>query len=249
MIYTPSDPPPSLLRLFFQMGGGLVLILGAILVLLTSAALTALDEAQRFDTEGVSTRGEVSRKFTETSRSGDDQLRTIHYLVVEFETQAGQGIEVERRISGLVYDETQVGQEIALWYLPADPERVAWRAGSRRENARIIQALIWAFGLLWLGSIWYIGGMAVGALRVRWYGRQSTAEVIDVRKTHVKYKRPPVYSLVWRDEEGRIGESVGRERSDLQRFRPGETIDLYHGVKRVWWAGDVGYRQNGNRHP
>ncbi|MEM6482546.1 MAG: DUF3592 domain-containing protein [Pseudomonadota bacterium] len=246
MIYTPSDPPPGILRLFLHMGGGVVLILGAVLILLTSAALTALDGAQRFESEGVNTRGEASDKYSEESRNSDGQLRTVFYLVVRFETQSGQLVEVERRISAAAYRETQLGQEIELWYLPDDPERVVWRHGAKRDDARVIQALIWAFGLLWLGSIWYIGRMAVGGLRARWYGRQSTAEVVEVQK-HARFKRPPLYHLVWRDAEGRLGSSVDRGGAELQVFHPGQEIDVYRGVKRTWWAGDVGYRDSDNR--
>ena len=53
------DPPPSLFRLFNRMGGWMVIIAGAALLLFTLISHLALQTAKRFEAEGIPARAEV----------------------------------------------------------------------------------------------------------------------------------------------------------------------------------------------
>ena len=78
--------------------------------------------------------------------------------------------------------------------------------------------------------------------RARRYGAREVAHVTEVVRTNFKVNGRPRYRLVWRDEAGREGKSLLRKPGDLEAYRNGDPVVIYQGLKRPWWAGDIGDR-------
>ena len=57
-----------------------------------------------------------------------------------------------------------------------------------------------------------------------------------------RVNKQPRFRIVWRDMQGREGQSLMHKAADVGGIRPGDTVGIYQGVKRAWWVGDVGER-------
>ena len=92
-------PPVSLFRLFWKMGGWLVLIFGVTLLLLTLIGHLSFRTAERFAGEGLPAMARVTDKYTTTSRDSDGDKVTTYWLSVEFVTQRGRTMALDDTVS------------------------------------------------------------------------------------------------------------------------------------------------------
>lgn len=235
-------PPVPIWRLFLKMGGWFGLGIGATLLVLTLIGQMFFNTARRFDTEGRPAVAVVVEKYITESTDSDGDRTITRWLDVEFTTEAGEAIATSESVGTTAYRDARKGGEIGLWYLETAPERVEITRGSNAQSARIVQIVLLAAGALWLGLVWVVGRWAVEALRARRYGACEAAEVTEVFRTSVKINNSPRYRLKWRDGAGRAGQSLLRRAEDLEGFPPGSRIRIYQGLKRAWWAGDIGDR-------
>ena len=100
-------------------------------------------------------------------------------------------------------------------------------------------------GLVWLAALWITGRWAVEALRARRYGACEMAEVTGIERSAVRVNNTPRYRLTWQDGRGRRGQSLLRKKRDVDGYGAGDRVRIYQGLKRPWWAGDIGDRAGG----
>lgn len=240
-------PPVSLLRLFLKMGGWFVLILGAVLLVLSLIGQSAFNAARRFDAEGLQTVARVTEKYTTESTDSDGDRTVTYWLGLDYTTRAGEEISKTRSVSSGEYRRVRQGDEIDIWYLESDPERTEVTRGSNAQGARVMRIVALVLGAAWLGLLWLVGRWAVEAVRARRYGTCEEAEVTEIYRTSIRVNNRPRYRLKWRDAQGREGKSLLRKSGDLEGYRPGQRVRIYQGLKRAWWAGDIGDRSDPSR--
>lgn len=235
-------PPVPFWRLFLKQGGWIVLIVGAVLLVLTLVGHFILVTAQRFEAEGREAVATVTEKYTTESVDSDGDRSISYWLTLDYQTRAGEEITTSRIVRRSEYRRAEVGGELALLYLESAPERTELTRGSHARGARVLQIVALAVGVLWLAALWVIGRWSVEAVRARRYGAREEAKVTEVHRTAIRVNKRPRYRLMWKDGQGRPGKSLLRRRGELEHFRPGNRIVIYQGLKRAWWAGDVGDR-------
>ncbi len=236
------DGPVSFFRLFTKMGGWLVIVLGAVCLLLSLISQSNLGLAQRFEAEGRDAIAIVTERFAEQPKGEEDRNRITYFLGLKFTTREGQEIAVVQKVGRPEYEKQAEGSELRLRYLASQPELVELVPGQYRSSSSMLQVMALLTGLAFLAGLFVVGGWAVSAVRARRYGRRETAMVQEVRYTGLKLNNRRRLRLIWRDARGREGASILRREAELREFKPGDQIEIYQGVKRSWWVGDVGER-------
>lgn len=242
-----ANPPVPLWRLFLRLGGWWVIGLTVILVALSFASFGNAVTAARFEAEGRAARAEVTERYSRVTTDSDGDRSTSYYLTFVYRTQAGEAIELNRTVPRTVYDAAQVGGTWDLRYLQSDPRKVELREGDFARGANSLRWFALVVGLVWLGLLWWTGRRAVAAVRARLYGRREEAEVLRHERTSVKVNNRYRYRLVWRvgpEEVGteEMGRSMPHRQSELAAYPVGSRVVIFHGLKRSYWAGDVGDR-------
>lgn len=236
-----SDPVP-IWRLFWRMGGWLALVFGLLFFVLTMISQSTLTLAERFDIEGRETAADLIDKYDRVSTDSDGDREVTYFLVLRFDTQAGKTVQVTRSVGRGTYRGTAVGDRVPVWYLESAPETIELSRGENRTNSIVARWLALLFGALTLVALWRPGRKAVAAARARRYGRRETAVVTGLAQTSYTVNNRHRYRLAWREESGRIGESLAYKEEDLHDYQPGQKITVYQGIERAWWSGDVGGR-------
>ena len=239
-------PPISLFRLFWRMGGWVVIVFGAVFLIVTLIGYLSFQAAERFTREGVPATAVVTEKYLEESRDSDGDTVIDYYLTLKFETQAGRAMRLTEMVSNDEYARAQEGGAFDLLYLRSDPTRVELTQGSNARAANGLQIAALCMGLIWLAGLWWIGRWAVEAGRARAYGARQVAHVTEVRESNVKVNNSYRYRLVWKDAAGHEGTSLLHKATVLDGYGNGDPIVIYQGLKRSWWAGDIGDREGGS---
>lgn len=235
-------PPVSLFRLFWRMGGWVVLLFGAVFLIVTAIGYVSFQSAERFAREGLPATAVVTEKYLEESRDSDGDRVIEYFVTFEFETQAGRALSLTELVSYDEYSRGETGGSFDLLYLRSDPTRVELTRGSNARAANGLQIAALGVGLIWLAGLWWIGRWAVEAGRARAYGTRQVAHVTEVRTSNVKVNNRYRYRLVWKDAAGREGTSLLYKSTALDGYGNGDPIVIYQGLKRSWWAGDIGDR-------
>lgn len=184
----------------------------------------------------------TDKYFSESTDSDGDKTIT-YYLVMEFSTRKGEDIRVARTVSRTMFNEAGVGTTRPIWYLDSEPTETELTRGENRSDSRVAHVIAWVFGAAALVGLWYWGSRAVAAVRARRYGARVRGVVIDHARTSFKVNNEPRYRLVWRLPDGTTGESLIHRMDHLRKAAPrGSEVTVYQGLKRGWWAGDVGDR-------
>ncbi len=241
VLIIPKYPVP-LFRLFWKMGGWIVLITGVLLVVFTLISHFNLKTAKRYEAEGRRVVALITTKEKTVRRDSDGDRKVSYWLTLEFVAGLGEAITVRQSVGKGQYNSLQEGDELPLFYLASKPGKVELTQGSHRKGARITQWFALIAGLIWLAALWIIGGWAVSAVRARRFGPRKEAMVQEIKRTNVKINNRPRYRLIWRDNEGREGQSLLHRHSELDSLKPTDIIHIYQGPKRNWWVGDVGER-------
>lgn len=234
-----SDPVP-LWRLFLRMGGWFALAFAVPLVILTLISNWQLGLAQRFETEGRESVATVRDKYFTESTDSDGDRTVTYYLVLDYITDAGKEMNINRAVGSGLYNRSNAGDTMPIWYLESAPDRTELRRGETLTGSRVAQWIGLVFGLLVLGFGWYSGRWAVAAVRARRYGVRETAAVTGTKRTAVKVNNKSRYRLTWREASGREGESLMYPYDELGGYPVGSEIAVYQGITRAWWTGDVG---------
>jgi hypothetical protein len=236
------NPPVPFRTLFLKMGGWVVIISGIFVALMSILGHFAYQAAKQFERDGRAAVATVEEKYTTQRRDANGDTVTTRWLVLSFTTQLGEDVVVRRVASQGEYARAEVGGAFDLLYLESRPDRVELTAGQNRSAARFQQIAALVIGIIWLGSLWLVGGWAVAAVRARRFGERIGAQVLDIKQTGIRIAREQKYRLIWKDDQGRMGRSLLRARADLAHLKPGDRIEIYRGIKHGWWADDIGDR-------
>ncbi len=236
-------PPRTAWSLFLRMGGWIVIIFTVILVLISMIGQFNFSTAQRFEEEGRRALAVVEDKFVQEGRDSDGNRTYTYYLTLEFVTERREEISFSRSVGKVFYRAHDLGEEIELRYLKSEPETVEVEEGSYARGAAVLRWVALVFGILWLIGLWVVGRWTVEALRARRYGTVELAEVVEVVKTSVRVNNRPRFRIVWKDAQGREGRSMLRKAADVEGWHGRDQIRIYQGLKRSWWARDIGDRQ------
>lgn len=219
-----------------------MLITGVLLLIFTVFSQLALKTAQRFEAEGQAASAQVSERYTTIKTDADGDQSTSYWLTFTYVTSDKQEITLTQTVGTSLYRRVQPGGSFDLLYLASDPHRVETNPGSNRSSSKVAQSVALVFGVIWLVSLWKIGGWAVAAVRARRYGTREKVKVTRIHRTRFKINKKPRYRLNWEDSAGREGASLLHMDIELSGLNAGDMIDIYQGVKQSWWIGDVGER-------
>jgi hypothetical protein len=224
------------------MGGWVMLIFIAFLLFLTFISSHSLELAHRFDTEGRETTALVLDLYEEYSTDSDGDTDTTYYAVLQFDTNRGDRIELDRSVDWNLYEDTEIGESLQIWYLTTEPDIIEIYRGENRSTSVFTRWIALFFGALTLIAFWIPGRRAVAAVRARRYGVRETAVVKGRIPTSYTVNNRYRYRLTWQEQSGRTGQSLAYKESELKGFKAGQEITVYQGIKRAWWTGDVGER-------
>ncbi|WP_323769098.1 DUF3592 domain-containing protein [Antarctobacter sp.] len=242
MAKVAGDTPVPLWRLFWRMGGWITLIFLVFLGFMTLFSVLSLNLANRFDSEGRETAAEVLDKYKTVTTDSDGDRETTYYFVLQYDTQRGDTVEITRSVGTDIYWRTDPGERIPVWYLESEPDRIEVSRGENRSASVITQWIALVFGIAALVAMWFPARWAVAAVRARRYGARETAQITGTKATNYRVNNRHRYRLTWKEQSGRIGESLAYKEEQLDGYRPGDKITVYQGIKRAWWSGDVGER-------
>ncbi|MEO0752166.1 MAG: hypothetical protein AAFY25_10200, partial [Pseudomonadota bacterium] len=183
----------------------------------------------------------VDKDITE-SRDSDGDRTFTYWLTMEFVTQRREEIEVRTSVGSGFYRDVEISDEIPIQYLETEPDLIEVEEGSYATGATVLRWMALVIGCAWLGALWLSGRWTVEALRARRYGKVETAKVVNVVKTAIKVNGGPRFRIVWMDAQGREGRSLLKKAREVQGWHGSDDIRIYQGLKRSWWAGDIGDR-------
>ncbi len=202
----------------------------------------ALVSARQFAEEGEVANALVVQKYSERKRNASGDNKTYFILDLEYETHAGETISLKSRVEYSEYNAAEPGQVIDVTYLRSNPQKIEVSKGSNLRKGHFMRRLMWISVLaVLLGALFY-GRRVMGAIRARNHGQRKEVKLIEVRKKNW-WGPGDGYCLIWRDKAGREGRSLLHKADKLMGFRPGDTLLVFHGDKRSWWAGDIGDRE------
>lgn len=234
--------PRSAWVLFMRMGGWIPMIFAAVVVLVSLIGQYNFSTAQRFVEEGRIATAAVADKYVRESRDSDGNRTYTYYLVMEFVTQRREEMSVRKSVGSSFYRRVDTGDAMEIRYLESDPDTVELREGDYARGAAALRWVALVLGVIWLGLFWVIGRWTVEALRARRYGQVEMAQLKEVMRTNVRINNSPRYRLVWTDGAGREGRSMLKKASEVEGWHGRDPIRVYQGMKRSWWAGDIGDR-------
>lgn len=243
MVQVAGNDPVPVWRLFWRMGGWVTLIFALFVFVLTMVSQSTLTLAHRFDVEGRETAADLVDKYERVSTDSDGDREVTYYFELRFDTRRGDTVQVSRSVGWSTYRDTAVGDPVPIWYLDSEPETIELSRGENRTTSIVTRWVALVFGALMLAALWIPGRKAVAAARARRYGRRETAVITGLKQTSYKVNNRYRYRLTWREQSGRIGESLAYKEEELKGYAAGQKITVYQGIKRAWWSGDVGDRK------
>ncbi|MEP2471982.1 MAG: DUF3592 domain-containing protein [Paracoccaceae bacterium] len=237
-----SYPPKSFCILFFKVGGAVVLMFLAWALMFWLFSEQAFVSARQFSDNGETVNANVVNKYSEFRRDADGHRNTYYFLDLEYETRNGEAISLDRLVTRSEYDQVEPGDVIGIIYLRNDPETIEVTTGSNLSMGVITRKFAWLSVLFVLVGTWINGRRALDAVRAREKRQREEVSLIEVRKKGW-WIFSKGYRLIWCENTGRKGQSLTRAADKLMGFRPGDTLVVFHGDQRSWWAGDIGDRK------
>jgi len=235
------DQPRGWFNLFIRMGGWVALVLGAVLVVLTLISATQEGIADRLDRDGKFSRALVMDKRFTISTDDEGGESYTYYTTFRFKTSVGGGQELERTVHGNFYENTKIGDEHTIRYLRSDPTVFEYELDLYRNNSNIVRWIGLFFGVGGLLTLWFFGLKTNVALIARRDGEKRFAQVTGIAETNVEINEKAQARLVWREEDGQVGESFMRDRMELSRlYKLGDKIVVFRLGEKAFWEGDVG---------
>ena len=199
----------------------------------------ALESAREFAESGEQAQAVAMRSYTERERAADGDLETVRYIELEFTTRAGEPISLNRRVSSSEFRRIKVGDEITIVYLRDRPRVIEVTPGSNLRAGRQVRRLAWLSFIPAIVSALVFLRTAVDGYRAQKYGQRLEVKVVEIRKPRWWINQRG-YRLIWRDDMELEQKSLSYRAHKLMGFRVGDTITVFQGNKRSWWAGDVG---------
>ncbi len=233
--------PRTWFSLFVTFGGWAALGIGALVVVITLFSAGALGLAARFDRDGALAYAVVSdKRMTQTTDSKGNVTRD-YFVVFAFKVRGGTGQRVETEVPAAYFHGVDEGEERPIRYLRSDPTTVESDIGYYRRTGLWLRWLGLVLGLAGLAALWRFGARANRAVKVRRDGEKRYARVTGIREVKLLVKGAPQGRLVWREEDGQVGESLLHNAEWLRgRYAPGEPVVVFRHGRHAFWEGDVG---------
>jgi len=233
--------PRGWFSLFLRLGGWASLVFGVVLVILTGFSASSLFLADRLDRDGALAMAAVANKRIETGLDSEGHAQNRFIVEFTFKIHGGGGRTVETPVGEDYYDDVDVGSARRVRYLLADPGVIETDLGAYRRTGVILRNIGLGAGIAGLIALWIFGKRANRAIRTRRDGERRLAVVTGIRDVSVEVNGAPQGRLVWREPDGRTGESLMRAARDLRRlYGPGDEIVVFRLGADAFWEGDVG---------
>ncbi len=224
--------PRSWWSLFLRYGGWAAILLAAAVLLTTLFSAGALFLADRIDRNGALAYATV----TDKREDGD-----ARFVTFTFKARGGGGRTETVAVEPTYYDSIAQGEERPIRYDPETPGVVETdlsyyaRIGTRLRRGALV------LGLLGLWALWAFGQRANRDVKVRRDGEKRMADVMGVRQLRRRVGGEPQGRLMWREPDGRTGESFPHDAKWLREtYAPGDRIVVFRLGRHACWEGDVG---------
>lgn len=232
--------PRGWFSLFLRLGGWVSLIFGVVLVVLTLFSASALYLADRMDRDGRFARAAVVDKRVVIGVDSDGDETRSYFVTFAYKTSDG-GRTAEANVKRAFYDAAAPGDEQLIRYLRDDPGRIEHEIGQYRASGNVLRNIGLLMGVIGLAALWVFGQRANRAVKVRRDGEKRMAAVTGIRETNVKVNSRRQGRLMWREEDGRTGESLMHDIGELSRlYKGGDRIVVFRLGRHAYWEGDVG---------
>ncbi len=228
--------PRGWFSLFLRLGGWTALLAAVGLLLATFFSALTLHVADRLDAAAGYATATVTSK---AARGGADAPRSWR-VGFTYKTEAG-GRVAEVSVPQEFFDGVGLGSEVPLRYLKDEPGTVELEPPLERRAGYILMAVALAIGAAGLWALWRFGSQTNAAILARRDGERRMARVTGIADANVVVNDRMQARLEWREEDGRTGRSLMRDRGDLERlYKPGDAIVVYRRDTDAFWEGDVG---------
>jgi hypothetical protein len=232
--------PRGWFSLFIRMGGWVCLVSGLFLVALTVFSASALYLGDRMDAEGRYARAVVEDKrevVTQDSEGDDDHS---YYVLFVYKTSNGL-LRTEATVNFGYYEGIETGDSTVIRYLRDDPSHIEYEPGSYHRNGRLLRTIGLVVGLIGLATLWRFGSETNRAIKARRDGDKRFAVITSIEDAGIKINGKPQARLVWREEDGQVGESLMHSIYTLRDlYEASERIVVFRLGEDAVWEGDVG---------
>jgi len=198
--------------------------------------------AQALETRGIIVDGTITNRERRESRDSDGNRTVRYYVSYRFSPLQGPTISRRVRTNASYYNTVQIGQRIAIRYLPDRPQTHEFRIGSYRWRAEDNRtyALLALFAAVAAGL--YFGIKAAPLLRALSLGETRRAVVIrHIEKPRMRNTGARKGRIVWRDEAGQEGTSGPVRMVEVRGHPVGTRISVV--VDRIsgqgWWEEEL----------
>lgn len=233
--------PRSWWSLFLRLGGWISLGVGVLLLVVTAFSASQLRLADRFDRDGALAYAAVEGKRIAVRTDSDGDTFEDHFVTLRFKARGLPGQTVEASVTRDYHDRVAVGDQVPIRYLVDAPGIVETDMGQYRRAGVVMRWIGLVLGLAGLAALYAFGLQATRAVKVRRDGQKRYAEVTGIRDVPVSVQGRRQGRLVWREEDGQVGESLMRSASWLREtYRRGDRIVVFRLGQHAFWEGDVG---------
>jgi len=232
--------PRGWFSLFLRFGGWLCLLSGVLLVALTFFSASALYLGDRMDAEGRYARAVVENMRVVVSEGSEGDIERTYFVRFAYKTSNGV-LRTEAEVTSGYYKSTAVGQSTVIRYLRDDPSHIEHEPGSYHRNGLVLRYIGLVIGVIGLGALWWFGTQANRAIKARRDGEKRFAVITAIKDAGIKINGSEQARLVWREEDGQVGESLMRSMYHLcEAYEAGDRIVVFRLGKDAFWEGDVG---------
>ncbi len=233
--------PRGWFSLFLRLGGWVCLVAGVALLVLTGISASRLYMADRLDAGGGYSAAVVTGKRFEQSTDSDGDTSTTYYVTFTYKGGAAGGQTVETSVGSGFYDDVGLQDRRVIRYLREEPTVIEYAPGRYRRIGNILRYIGLGVGLLGLSALWLLGQQTNRAIRARRDGDRRIAKVMDIRGTGVEVNDRQQARLVWREDDGKTGQSLMRDEAELRSlYKTGDRIVVFRLGRYAVWEGDVG---------
>ncbi len=227
--------------LFLKLGGIVpVFIAGIWSVSLILSIFVFVQERQTSGHMLPATATVLAHVVTQEEEFNSDLLRDTHHLDLEFSIGAGRDIRLLYRVGGPIYDNTQDGDSLPIWYFEDNPTIIALSENEFSAGALALLVVNLCFLIVILLTALAPIIRTRSALRARRTGDWHKAKVTGTKKARLPSNDGPRARLLWRDTSGAKGRSMVHLKSDLSAFPKGRDIQIARDGNRSWWIKDIG---------
>jgi len=232
--------PRGWFSLYLRLGGWVALIFGGALFVLTLFSAGFDFAADQVDRAGNFTTGAVVSKRVELVAQDVGEGIPQYFVTFAYKTSDG-GQVAEAWVSEGYYHGADPGDEAKIRYLVAEPGTIEWDLSSYRDTAGVLRWVGLGLGVLGLAALWFFGQRANRAILARRDGDKRFGEVVGIQELNVQVNNRRQGRLMWREEDGQMGESLMRDLNELGRlYKAGDRIVVFRLGNEAYWEGDVG---------